>query len=237
MLASLKDAREYFVDLPRQLESYLDADYQQALANTLEAINQLLDVVSTVDQQARDDKLITTAEATVIGEHGFVLLLKLIDLMEKLDLPHKRQEIEQISLVFARWVMHYNGRLNHIEPLVNAFAQSANSMTEKKSLLVLVELMSMVIDSSADSIKHDVEDSSLYRPWRLLHLNRGIVATRTHDVDLMKRVFDEMIFYLPQDAAGFFSEGVQEMEALDYPPPVRKLIEQYHLNQAKARLH
>jgi len=41
-------------------------------------------------------------EATEISDYGFVLLLKLVDLMERLDMPHKRREIEQISLVIAR---------------------------------------------------------------------------------------------------------------------------------------
>ena len=139
--------------------------------------------------------------------------------------------------MFARWIMRYRGRLNHIEPIVNAFAQAANTMQDKKSLLALVELMSMVVDASADQIKHDLDSSSLFRPWRLLHINRGIVATRTHDTDIMKKVFDEMILYLPQDAASFFNEGMEEMDAMDYPPNVRKLIEQYYLHQPKVMLH
>jgi len=63
------------------------------------------------------------------------------------------------------------------------------------------------------------------------------VATRTHDTSIMRKVFDEMMLYLPQDATAFFNEGMQEMDALDYPPNVRKLIEHYHLNQPKAKLH
>jgi hypothetical protein len=97
--------------------------------------------------------------------------------------------------------------------------------------------MDMVVDASSDEIKHDLESSNIYRPWRLLHINRGIVATRTHDADIMKKVFDEMILYLPQDAASFFSEGMQEMDALDYPPNVQKVIEEYFLHQPKIKLH
>ncbi len=237
MLASLDDARNYFRQLPEQLQQYLDLDYQRAFIQVMSAVDQFFDIASTVDEQAKDDKHITQSEATEIGEHGFVLLLKLIDLMEKLDLPHKRQELEQVSLIFARWTIQYHGRLNHIEPLVNAFAHSANTMQDKKSLEALVELMSMVIDASADEIKHDIDNSNLYRPWRLLHINRSIVATRTHNVPLIKKVFDEMIFYLPHDAESFFSEGMQELDELDYPPNVRKLIEQYHLHQPRMKLH
>jgi hypothetical protein len=236
-LASLQDAQEYFERLPRQLETYFDEGYQKAFDQLMQALQQFFDVASTIDQQARDDHIISQREATEIGDHGFVLLLKLSDLMEKLDLPHKRQEIEQISLIFARWVIQYKGQLNHIEPIVNAFAHSANSMKEKKSLLALIELMSLVVDASADSIKHDLESSNIYRPWRLLHINRSIVATRTHDEAIMRKVFDEMMFYLPQDANSFFAEGMQEMEALDYPPNVRKVIEEYYHNPPRMNLH
>ncbi len=236
-LASLQDAQDYFKGLPKQLAPYFDETYQQAFEQLMQAIDQFFDVASTIDTQAKEDHLISQREATDIGEHGFILLLKLIDLMEKLDLPHKRHELEQISLIFARWVIQHKGQLNHIEPIVNAFAHSANHMKEKESLLALVELMSMVVDASADSIKHDLESSNLYRPWRLLHINRGIVATRTHDEKIMRKVFDEMMFYLPQDATSFFAEGMQEMEALDYPPNVRKIIEEYYNNPPKMQLH
>jgi len=236
-LASLKDAQQYFRKLPAQLEVYFDEAYQKAFDQLMLALDQFFDVADSVNQQAAENHVISRTEATEIGEHGFILLLKMIDLMEKLDLPHKRKEVEQISLIFARWIIHYQGQLNHIEPIVNAFAHSANSMKDKKSLLALVELMGMVVDASADEIKHDLESHNIYRPWRLLHINRSIVATRTHNTDLMKKVFDEMILYLPQDAASFFTEGMQEMDALDYPPNVRKVIEEYFLHKPSIKLH
>lgn len=236
-LASLQDAREYFQQLPNQLEQYFDDAYQRAFDQLMDSLQQFFDVAETINHQASEDHGISHSEATDVGEHGFVLLLKLIDLMEKLDLPHKRKEIEQISLIFARWIIQHQGRLNHIEPIVNAFAHSANNMQDKKSLLILSELMSMVVDASSDEIKHDLDSSNLYRPWRLLHINRGIVATRTNDPAIMKKVFDELILYLPQEASGFFSEAMQEMDALDYPPNVRRVIEEYHLNRPAVKLH
>ena len=236
-LASLNDAQQYFKKLPGELVEYFDDAYQAAFDQLMGALGQFFDVTDTVNQQASDDHIISRTEATEIGDHGFILLLKLVNLMEKLDLPHRRKEIEQISLIFARWVIHYQGQLKHIEPIVNAFAHSANNMKDKKSLLALVELMSEVVEASSDEIKHDLESSNIYRPWRLLHINRGIVATRTHDTRIMKRVFDEMMLYLPQDAASFFSEGMQEMDAMDYPPNVRKVIEEYFLHQPKMKLH
>ena len=156
-LASLDDAHKYFKKLPAELADYFNDAHKKAFDNLMQALEQFFDVASTVNQQAAEDHVISSIEATEIGDHGFILLLKMVDLMEKLDLPHRRQEIEQISLIFARWVIHYNGQLKHIEPVVNAFAHSANGMKDKKSLLALVELMSMVVDASSDEIKHDLE--------------------------------------------------------------------------------
>lgn len=236
-LASLEDARQYFQQLPDQLEQYFDDAYQQAFDHLMQALQQFFDVTSSVNEQARENHAITHEEATDIGDHGFTLLLKLIDLMEKLDLPRQRKEIEQISLIFARWIIQHQGRLNHIEPIVNAFAHSANTMQDKRSLTLLVELMGMVVDASSDDIKHDLDSSNLYRPWRLLLINRGIVATRTHNTQIMKKVFDELILYLPHEAASFFNEAMQEMVTLDYPPNVRSVIEEYHMHQPKFKLH
>ena len=237
IIASIHDVQEYFRKLPNQLEVYFDEAYQLAFDHLMVALEQFFDVVNTVDMQAKEDHVISHQEATDIGDHGFTLLLKLIDLMDKLDLPHKRQEIEQISLIFARWVIQYNGRLNHIDPIVNAFAHSANSMNEKNSLKSLVDLMNLVVDASSDDIKHDLDNNNLYRPWRLLHINRGIVATRTYDTEIMRKVFDELILYLPQEAASFFAEGMEEMDEQDYPPNVRRVIEEYYLHLPKIQLH
>lgn len=235
--ASLKEARAYFSTLPEQLADYLDPDYERALEAVLDALEQFFDIAETIDHQAAEGRHITPAEATEIGNHGIVLLLQMIDLMEKLDLPHKRHELEHIALVFARWTLKQGGELQHLEPLVNAFAHAANQIKDRSRLRQLAELMGQVVDAASSELKQDLGGQELYRPWRLLHINRGIVATRSQDTELMRRVFDEMLFYLPQEAASFFEEGMEEMDALDYPPHVRQLIEEYHAKRHNPRLH
>ncbi len=236
-MVSLKDARAYLLGLPEQLDEYLDDDYRRGLDNLLGKFEEFFNVVASVNMRASEDKMIEPAEATEIGDYGFVLLLKLIDLMERLDLPHKRKEIEQISLVFARWLMSYGGTINHLEPVVNAIAQLANLMQEKKALLALSDLIADVVDHCSLELKKDQDDSEEMRPWRLLHVNRGIVATRTHDLDLMKQAFDEFLIYLPREATGFFAEGMKEMDALDYPPHVRKVMEFYFNQTPSVSVH
>jgi len=236
-MVSMKDARDYLIRLPQQLDEYLDDDYRRGLANLLNRFEEFFNVVASINLRANEDKFIEADEATEIGDHGFILLLKLVDLMERLDLPHRRKEIEQISLVFARWTMSYGGTINFLEPVVNAIAQLANLMQEKESLLALSDLIADVVEHCSLELKQDQDDDEEFRPWRLLHINRGIVATRTHDLDVMKQAFDEFLIYLPAEAQGFFAEGMKEMDALDYPPHVRKVMEFYFQQTPTILIH
>jgi len=236
-MVSLKDARDYLLNLPRQLDEYLDDDYRRGLNTLLDKFDEFFNIVASVNLRASENKMIEAPEATEISDYGFVLLIKLIDLMERLDLPHRRKEIEQISLVIARWTISYNATINYLEPVVNAIAQLANLMQEKEALLALSDLIADIVDHCSLALKKDQDDGEELRPWRLLHINRGIVATRTHDLDVMKQAFDEFLIYLPQEATGFFAEGMKEMDALDYPPQVRKVMEFYYNQNPLVRVH
>lgn len=236
-MTSLQDAKAFLNQLPSQLDEYLDDSNRQLLHQLIQAFDQFFDVISRVNLQQDENQAIDANEATDIGDHGLLLLLKLADLMERLDLPQKRQEVEQISLIFARWVLRFGGNINHLESLVNAFAHLANTLHDHDSLKKLSGLMAQVVDACSSEIKQDLDKSNEFRPWRLLHINRGIVATRTHDLELMKNAFDELLVYLPQEAGSFFDEGMREMDALDYPPHVRELIAFYQLKKPAIHLH
>ena len=235
-MVSLKDARDYLTDLPRQLDDFLDDDYRRGLDNLLTRFEEFFNIVASINLRAGEDKIIEPAEATEISDYGFVLLLKLVDLMEKLDLPHRRREIEQISLVFARWTISYGGTINTLEPLVNAIAQLANLLQEKNALVELSTLIDDIVTHCSPELMRD-DDEEEARAWKLLHVNRGIVATRSHDLDAMKRAFDDFLRYLPRDATGFFAEGMKEMDALDYPDHVRAVMEFYSQQNPSTRLH
>ncbi len=44
----------------------------------------------------------------------------------------------------------------------------------------------------------------------------------------MEAAFAILTSQLPEDATRFFSEGMEQMDALDYPPRVRQVMEKYH---------
>jgi hypothetical protein len=101
----------------------------------------------------------------------------------------------------------------------------------------MAEFMGHAIRAASALIKQDLEKNNPGRPWRLLHLNRGIVATRSHNPALMEEVFEELVRELPEEAPGFFAEGMQQMEALNYPPHVRKVMGRYFAKWTRPRMH
>ena len=127
-MVSLKDAREYLLNLPRQLDEVLDNEFRTGLDGLLDKFEEYFNIVASVNLRNSEGTVIDASEATEISDFGFILLLKLVDMLERLDLKHKRREVEQISLVFARWTVSYNGTINFLEPVVNAIAQLANLM-------------------------------------------------------------------------------------------------------------
>ena len=148
-MASLKDARAYLLALPDSIDSVLDDEYRKGFGVLIDKLGDFFKIVATVNLRASENKFIEPSEATEISDYGFVLLLKLIDLMERLDLPHRRREIEQVSLVVARWTISYRGTINYLEPLVNAIAQMANLLQDRQSLLALSELIADIVDHAA----------------------------------------------------------------------------------------
>jgi hypothetical protein len=203
-MATLKDARSYLLALPEQLDEYLDDEHRVGLSALIGKFVEFFNIVASVNLRTSENIIIEAPEATDISDYGFELLLKTIDLMERLDLPHRRHEIEQISLVFARWTMSYKGNINYLEPVVNTIAQLANLLQEKQALFELSQLIADIVDHCSFELKRDDSLSEDAPPWHLLHFHRAIAATRTHDLEVMRQAFDEFLVYLPREAPGFF---------------------------------
>ena len=69
-------------------------------------------------------------------------------------------------------------------------------------------------------------------------MNRAIVATRTHQPDVMEEAFTVLVRHLPEDAPGFFNQGMEQMDLLNYPPHVREVMERYYTKwSVKRSLH
>lgn len=174
--------------------------------------------------------------------HGLDLLSQLAGQAARLSQPQTARAIEGLSLPLACWMMRVGAELVHPEPVVNAAAALANSLREPDDLAALYGLMSEVVNGvspvRAQEAEEDRRDRTLNRPWRVLLLNRAIVATRSHRPALMTEAFQAVCEHLPEEAPAFFREGLGQMEALNYPQPVRDLMDRYYsLWCAGQRLH
>jgi hypothetical protein len=191
-------------------------------ATLREAFSQLLDVMQRleVDQEAQAGG--GSDDVTRLGEYA-------MQLQESLAGSGKqRAATAALAVEFALWIADHGGRIDTLEPVVDGLAMIANSSMDPAELESLGRVMGRITDAVAPLIREDLEKINPGRPWRVLLLNRSIVATRSHNTRVMEEAFAMLTRHLPEDAARFFTEGMEQMDALDYPPQVRKVMEKYH---------
>lgn len=196
------------------------------------AIVAFLETAKHLDKTGADP-----AEISRLGDYGITLLMDLFMWAQRLGLGDMEAEFDLVALAFADWTIRHQGQLRTIEPLVDALANQANRIRDPKSLERLTHLMTRIVRATAPDARTGIGQTLSDRPWRLLNLNRGIVATRTHNASLMEEVFDELVDNLPSDAREFFAEGMQQMEALNYPTHVRAVMTRYFDRWTRARMH
>lgn len=200
-----------------------------------EAIQQFLSTSTGLDKLERGSPF--QQDVSEIGDYGITLLMDLAAWAGQMELLEPQEGVEEVTIACADWVMRHNGELRTLDPIVNALARVANRTREPHELTVLSDFMGRIIAAASAAIKQDLEKANPGRPWRVLHLNRGIVATRSHNPALMQRVFDELVRDLPDDAAQFFAEGMQQMDALNYPGHVRTVMSGYFDRFTRPTMH
>jgi hypothetical protein len=199
-----------------------------------EAFRQLLDVMARVEDDSRNRGGARTVQRpgsediTELGEYAARLHDNLATLVKQSDLTDQQPALAGLAVDIALWVADHGGRLDSLEGIVDALAQIANRTRDAQDLKRLSAVMGRIIDAVSPLIREDLEKINPGRPWRVLLLNRGIVATRSHDPAVMEEAFTLLTRHLPEDAARFFAEGMQQMEALNYPSHVRRVMERYH---------
>jgi len=208
---------------------------------TPESLNQAIEQFFTISTQLERDSgnagPLYKDNVSRLGDYAITLLADLAAWAAELGLAEARQDMEATTLAVADWVVRREGELRTLEPIVNAAAERANRTKDPRSLEALCGFIGGVLRATANLIKQDLEKTKPGRPWRLLHLNRGIVATRTHNAKVMEQVFDELVRALPDDAPRFFAEGMQQMDALNYPPHVRTVMARYFDQWTRKTMH
>ncbi|MEE8343545.1 MAG: hypothetical protein V3R51_07045, partial [Gammaproteobacteria bacterium] len=163
-----------------------------------------------------------------LGEYTFVLLNDLNRWMTRLKLPFDEASLMELTIVVALWVSRNGGELLTLEPVADALAHFSNSTSDTNRLEELYVVYDKIISAVATGIRQDLEKINPGRPWRVLNMNRAIVATRCHKTDLMESSFESLIKWFPDDTADFFRNGMGQMNALDYPDQVRTVMGKYY---------
>jgi hypothetical protein len=175
-------------------------------------------------------------KVTELGDYGITVLMDLGNWARQLDLNGTDAELDQIALALADWVIRHGGEIRTLEPVVDSLARMSNRARDSEMLETLADTMTRVIHATSDSARKDHAKTRPSEPWRTLHLNRGIVATRTHNIGLMEQVFEELIQDLPMEARQFFADGMQQMDRFDYPSPVRAVMARYFDRWTRPRM-
>jgi hypothetical protein len=210
---------------------------RDAPTQTLKALDQFIAIAMSLNTSETTAAAITREDITRLGDYGLNLLGDLDRWLRNSDQQELRSDVRRIVLAVADWIVRQKGRIETLEPIVDACAFTSNTTKDGGELGELSCLMGAVITACTDAIKSDPEKSNPGRPWRLLHWNRGIAATRSHRLDLMEKAFAQLLKNLPQDAEAFFREGMQEMERLDYPSEVRVFMQRYFDRYTRPRMN
>jgi hypothetical protein len=236
-LISLEEARARL----RGAASALATPTQHPASGTRRAPDELsADVLGLIDLALRlgsAPERIHPRDVTELGDAALGALHDLATWAMERQQPTARTALQAVTLAVTDWIMQHTGELRTLEPVVDALAATANRRRDAPTLEQLTAYASRVIGATSEAIRRDPDPTDPARPWRLLHLNRGIMATRSHDTALMERVYDELVVALPHEAARFFAEAMQQMDALNYPPAVRAVVARYHERWTRGTLH
>jgi len=239
-ITTIEQARRYLEHLRERFQRHATSSKtvgessEEPIDITIAAMNQFFDIIDGVDA---NKNTFAANDISDIGEHGISLLEKLKHKADSLQLVAEKKSLQQIILVVADWIIEREGNINFLDPIVDALAQIANATQDQQQLIALAEFMGEIADACSDTIKHDLEITNMHRPWRMLNINRGIVATRTYDANTMRNVFSMLIKALPMDAPGFFKEGMSEMVRLNYPDHVRDVIHEFYEKTEMPLIH
>jgi len=202
-------------------------------------------------------------EISEIGDHGLSLIQTLSEWAGTFDLNIQRQQLHAVMVIVSIWIARHGGFLRNLDTIVNTLADIANKTSDEKILAELSFVMGEIIgavdtdfqyiavDMAVDSTqiqaailsdhavtsKNSQAGDTREECWRLLNINRGIIATRTHDIKIMEPVFEQLIKNIPDYAPVFFEKGVREVEALDYPENIRLVMDRYYKKYASNTLH
>lgn len=213
------------------LKLSLQAGKAPADHNALQMIDALFQSVDIMERADADDQVVKSLKpesASEIADYVFNMLDQLAIVAAHRGLQQQMLHLHRLALPVACWLHRHQGVITRLDILVNALASFANELTDPSRLEELSALAEKVVAMAAEDIRLDLDNTDPRRPWRVLNLNWGIIATRTHNTVVMQHTFDQLLKNIPQDAGNFFREGMQQMAVIHYPQHVKDMMEKYY---------
>lgn len=196
-------------------------------AGLIAAFGQLLDVMQRLEaDRSLGSATATSADATELGGYAFSLMERVRQRLMPAT-PAEAAEAAGATAAFTAWIVRHGGRVGALDAVVDSLALLANQSPDPGALADLAVLMLDTVAAAAPIHAQDLDSANPGRPWRLLHLNAAIAATRSRRPQLMERAFALLEAHLPQDAAQFFQQGMRQMGLADYPQSVRSVMQKY----------
>jgi len=223
----------------------VDNDEVNSPGQLLDAMDQAIDVMARADADSAVQKLMSAEsigmleekDISKIGQYALDILEGIVAYVQEKTGEQKR-DLLRLSIPVSLWVARHGGKLSQIDMLVNSLAGYANEVSDPQVLADLARIFREIIDACDNEIRRDLEQTNMMRPWRILNLNYGIIATRSHQPQLIEQAYDTLVKNLPQDARQFFKEGMQQMDIVGYPDEVRQVVERYNkMWGSESRLH
>ncbi len=87
------------------------------------------------------------------------------------------------------WIHDHGGILQQLENIMNVLSKTATQTYETNSLVKSHKIVEKTTNSAVEMIKADIDKSESGHIWRILNLNHGIIATRTHNTEGMLSLF------------------------------------------------
>jgi hypothetical protein len=230
----------FFTLASKVSEEWHDERHNEANKTTpglvVKAVEQLYDILqfhSVKPPRDADD-----SELDQCSDYGIQLFAELSALAAGIHLTETATEIENLCFPLALWAARKGAEITTLEPVVNAISRIANSIRSPADLELLYREISEITAAVSDPVRQDLETTNPGRPWRILLLNRAIVATRSHQPVLIDDAYKDIVAMLPEDASGFFREGMEQMDAVGYPTHVREIVAAwYQRYSSKPTLH
>lgn len=197
---------------------------QQAMHRLVELLQILVEQIDTTDRVTTD----SLDELSELGDYGIQLLVDFSTIAASLKMPQESEEMEDLTLPMALWIVRHSGELRTIEPTINALARLANRFREPSQLRQLYDLSVELIQAVEPLMQQQHAHAGKRDPWSVLLMNQAIIATRSHQPELIDEAYHTLCRLLPEQAPDFFREGMEQMDALDYPENVREVVEKYY---------